>query len=1082
MKLVETAVARPVATMLLMVGLILAGAVSLFLLPVAPVPQIDYPIVSVTASMPGANPQTMASAVATPLESHLGQIAGVNEMTSTSSVATTRITLQFDLDRDINGAQRDIQAAISAARADLPASLPNNPTYRSNNPTDVPVVTLSLTSSTLSQGQLFDAAANILQQKLSQVEGVSQVSVTGSALPAVRVELNQLALFKYGISLENVRSALAAANYNSPKGALTVNEQRLQIYSNDQSRRAEDYVNLVIAYRNGATIRLHDVAEVVESVEDSHSFGVVNDEIGVQVDVFRAPGANNIEVVDKVKALLPPLAAALPAEAEMRVMRDRTLTIRTSLHEVEQSLLLAVVLVIFVVFLFLRDWRATLVPSISVFGSLIGSFAVMYLLDYSLDNFSLMALTIATGFVVDDAIVVVENVVRHMEGGASRLRAVIVGSREVAFTVLSMSVSLVAVFIPILFMGGLVGRMLREFAVTLSVAIVISLALSMTATPMLCAKLMREHSAHSSFWLLRASEWAFSALQRGYERSFRVALRHPRLTMFSLLATIALNFYLFAIIPKGFFPTQDTGRMSGALVADQSVSFSVMKKKLQEFLAVVRSDPAIESVAGSIGGLSSFGSSGSVNTSSFLASLKPLRERGVSAEAVLARLRPKLAKLSGATLYLQPTQDIRLGGRPSNAMYQYTLQSDDLAELENWAPKVTDALRRIPILTEVSSDQQDKGLLTDVEVDREAASRLNLVAAQIDNTLYDAFGQRQASTIYEPLNQYHVVMEAAQPFRESLDALNGLFIGVGKSPARTGSTPVAASAAVKGTAHASASQVYSARNNSSAEVAVSSSPEAMVPFSAFSHLTPGKTPLQVNHQGHFAAITISFNLVEGASLSDATAAIEETMGTIGAPATIHGFFAGTAAGFKDALANQPLLIAAALATVYIVLGILYESFLHPITILSTLPSAGVGAVLALLICNTDLSIIAMIGVLLLIGIVKKNAIMLVDFAIEAKQRGLDSAEAIAQACVCRFRPILMTTMVAFLGALPLALGSGEGSELRRPLGIAIIGGLIVSQALTLYTTPVFYLYIERLQNWLSSRRPLAERLARVRGW
>ncbi|HMK89705.1 MAG TPA: efflux RND transporter permease subunit [Methylocystis sp.] len=1066
MRLLETAVARPVATTLLLIGLILAGAVAFFLLPVAPVPQIDYPIVSVSASMPGASPQTMASAVATPLESHLGQIAGVNEMTSTSSLGTTRITLQFDLDRDINGAQRDIQAAIAAARADLPTSLRNNPTYKSSNPTDVPVVTLSLTSGTLSQGQLFDAASNILQQKLSQVEGVSQVSVTGSALPAVRVELNPLALFKYGISLEDVRSALAAANYNSPKGAMTVDERRLQIYSNDQSRRAKDYVNLVIAYRNGATIRLHDVADIDDSIEDTRSFGVVNDDIGVQVDVFRAPGANNIEVVDKVRALLPPLAAALPAEAEMRVMRDRTLTIRASLHEVEQSLLLAVALVILVVFLFLRDWRATLVPSLSVFGSLIGSFGAMYVFGYSLDNLSLMALTIATGFVVDDAIVVVENVVRRLEAGASRLRAVIDGSREVAFTVLSMTLSLVAVFIPILFMGGLVGRMLREFAVTLSVAILLSLALSMTATPMLCSKLMREHSTAPSFWLLRASERALSALQRGYERSVRVALRHPRLTMLTLFATIGLNFHLFGIVPKGFFPTQDTGRMSGSLVADQSVSYSVMKKKLMEFLAVVRSDPAIESAAGTIGGNSSFGPSGSINVANFLATLKPLRERGVSADAVLARLRPKLAKVSGATLYLQPTQDIRVGGRPSNALYQFTLQSDDLAELEAWAPKVTEAMRRIPILQDVSSDQQDKGLLTDVEVDRATASRLKLVAAQIDNTLYDAFGQRQASTIYEPLNQYHVVMEAAQPYRESVGALDELYIGAG--PSASGASQPASAA--KGSALAAQSQVYSTRNNNATGAPVSASAEAMVPFSVFARLNPGKTPLQVNHQGHFAAITISFNLTDGKSLSDATAAIAETMEAIGAPATIHGAFAGNAAGFQEALANQPLLIAAALATVYIVLGILYESFLHPITILSTLPSAGVGAVLALLICNTDLSIIAMIGVLLLIGIVKKNAIMLVDFAIEAKRRGLDSAEAIGQACVYRFRPILMTTMVALLGALPLALGSGEGSELRRPLGIAIIGGLIVSQILTLYTTPVVYLYVDRLQNWLSSRR------------
>ncbi|WP_442756148.1 efflux RND transporter permease subunit [Methylocystis sp. JAN1] len=1056
MRLLETAVARPVATSLLIAGLTLFGAVAFFLLPVAPVPQIDYPMITVSANMPGASPQTMAAAVATPLERRLGLISSVNEMTSTSSLGTTRGSLQFDLDRDINGAQRDVQAAIAAARADLPLTLRSNPTTRATGPADVPVLTLSLTSNTLSQGQLFEAASNFLQQPLSQVPGVSQVSVNGGSLPAVRVELNPGALFKYGLSLEDVRAALSAANYNAPKGELTFGERRLQIYGNDQLRRANDYRDLVIAHRDGAIIRLRDVADVIDSIEDARSFGLVDDVPGIQVNVSRAPGANNIEVADKVKALLPALTAALPADAVMRIMRDRTLTIRSSLHEVERGLILAISFVILTVFLFLRDWRATLVPSISVLVSLIGSFGAMYLLDYTLDNLSLMALTIATGFVVDDAIVVVENIVRHMETGAPRLRAVIEGSREVAFTVLSMSLSLLAVFMPILLMGGFVGRMLREFAVTLSVAILISLALSITATPMLCAQIMRAHSdsASSSSWILRASESALSFMQRGYEKSLALALARPRLTMASLLATVALNFHLFAIIPKGFFPTQDTGRMHGALVADQSVSFQAMKAKLEEAIAVIKSDPAIATAAGTIGG-SFFGPGGSVNVADMQVTLKPLGERGVSVDEVLARLRAKASKISGASLYLQSTQDVRIGGRSGNALYQYTLQSDSLEELETWAPRALEALRRNPFLQDVNSDQQDRGLQTSVQVDRAAARRFDLTAAQIDNTLYDAFGQRQVSTIYEPLNQYHVVMEIAPKYQGSANALGDILIGA--APSAPGAAPSPGAGV--------------ARSDSAVRRAPKSANAPMAPLLAFSRLGAGRTSLQVNHQGNFAATTISFNLAEGKSLSDATAAVSETMEAIGAPATIHGAFAGTAASYQDTLANQPLLIAAALATVYIVLGMLYESFLHPITILSTLPSAGVGALLALMACKTDLSIVAMIGVLLLIGIVKKNAIMLVDFAIDARRRiGVDAGEAIRRACVCRFRPIVMTTLVALLTAFPLAFGTGEGSEIRRPLGIAVIGGLIVSQLLTLYTTPVVFLYIDRIQNWLSTLR------------
>ena len=940
-----------------------------------------------------------------------------------------------------------MQAAIAAARADLPLTLRSNPTTRATGPADVPVLTLSLTSNTLTQGQLFEAASNILQQPLSQIPGVSQVSVSGGSLPAVRVELNPGALFKYGVSLEDVRAALSAANYNAPKGEVTFGERRLQIYSNDQLRRADHYKDLVIAHRDGAVIRLHDLATVIDSVEDARSFGLVDDIPGIQVNVSRAPGANNIEVADNVKALLPALTSALPADAVMRVMRDRTLTIRSSLHEVERGLVLAIAFVILTVYFFLRDWRATLVPSISVFVSLIGSFGAMYLLDYTLDNLSLMALTIATGFVVDDAIVIVENVVRHMEAGTARLNAVVEGSREVAFTVLSMSLSLLAVFMPILLMGGFVGRMLREFAVTLSIAILISLVLSITATPMLCAQIMRTHSPSSSR-ILRASEIILTFIQRRYEISLASALAHPRLTMATLFATIGLNVYLFTVIPKGFFPTQDTGRMHGALIADQSVSFQTIRSKLEEAIAIVRSDPAVATAAGTIGG-SFFGPGGSINAADMQVTLKPLSERGASVDEVLARLRVKASKISGASLYLQSTQDVRIGGRSSNALYQYTLQSDNLDELQAWAPRVLEALRRNPSLQDVNSDQQDRGLQTSVEVDRAAARRFNLTTSQIDNTLYDAFGQRQVSTVYEPLNQYHVVMEVAPRFQESVEALGDIYIGAGLGDAsslRQGAT----------------------RSVSTVQRTTNPGRDSMVPLLAFSRIGAGKTSLQVNHQGNFAATTISFNLTNGKSLSDATEAIKETMEAIGAPATIHGAFAGTAASYQDALANQPLLIAAALATVYIVLGMLYESFFHPITILSTLPSAGVGAILALMACKTDLSIVAMIGVLLLIGIVKKNAILLVDFAIDARRRiGVSAEDAIRGACAARFRPIVMTTLVALSSAFPLAFGTGEGAEIRRPLGIAVIGGLIVSQLLTLYTTPVVYLYIDRLQNWLS---------------
>jgi len=1043
MTLSHAAIARPVATSLLMIALVLAGAAAFLFLPAAPVPQIDYPVISISASMPGSDPQTMASAVASPLERRLGQIADVTEMTSSSSLGSTRISLQFGLNRNVDGASRDIQAAINAARAELPVELRNNPTYKNSNPAEVPVVIIALNSDRLSAGELFEYASNVLQPKFAQLQGVGQVGVGGSALPAVRAELNPAALFRYGVSLEDVRAALAAANVMTPKGAVDEGGMRLPIYANDQSRRAADYVDLVVAYRNGAPIRLRDVAAVQDSVEDLRNYGVSNGVAGVQIQIYRQPGANFIEVVDRIKALMIPLAAALPADARMRIVQDRTLTIRRSLHEVEMTLVITILLAIFTVYLFLRDGRATLIPSIIAPVSIIGAFAGMYLLNFSLDNLSLMALTISTGFIVDDVVVVVENVVRHMEQGSSRLRASLRGSSEVMSTVISMSLSLIVVFAPIFFMGGIVGKMMQEFAATLALAISISLVLSLTATPMLCATLLRKTPGHESSALLRLSERAFNALHRAYIASLGVALRHRLLTLATLLATIALNVYIFAIVPKGFFPTQDTGRMRGALVADQAVSFPVMKQKMEQFIAILQSDPAIDSATGTIGG--SFGPGGAINNADLLITLKPLAERKIAADKIVSRLRPQFAKIPGANLFLQSVQDIRIGGRSSSALFQYTLQSDDLDALRAWAPRITDRLRRGKVLADINSDQQDKGLQTDVAVDRAAASRLGLSAAQIDNTLYDAFGQRQVSTIFEPLNQYHVVMEVAPQYQDRPESLAQIFIGAAP-PAR--------------------SAVYSPRNNSSSGAAVNVAAKAMVPLATVASLRPGTNPLQVNHQGNFAAVTISFNLAEGKSLSDADVEIRQAMAEIGAPDSIHGAFSGSAASYQEALANEPFLIAAALGGVYIILGMLYESFFHPITILSTLPSAGVGAVLALMACNTDLSLIAMIGVLLLIGIVKKNAIILVDFAIDARRRrGLSAEAAIREACDLRFRPIMMTTFVALLGALPLALGAGEGAELRQPLGIAIVGGLIVSQALTLYTTPVVYLYIDRVQEY-----------------
>ena len=1011
---------RPVATTLLTLGVALAGAIAYRLLPVSPLPQVDYPTIFVQASLPGASPETMAATVATPLERSLGRIAGVTEMTSNSSLGQARVTLQFDLSRDIDGAARDVQAAINAARSLLPSGLPNNPTYRKVNPADAPIMILALTSDTMTQGQMYDAASTILAQKLSQVTGVGQVTVGGSSLPAVRVELRPESLNKYGIGVEDVRAVLAAANANRPKGAVEDGDRHWQIYANDQAKTAAEYQPLIVAYRNGAAVQLTDVADVVDSVQDLRNAGMANGSPSVLVIVNRQPNANIIETVDRVMAMLPGLRASIPGTITVTLAMERTTTIRASLRDTGRALMIAVALVVLVVFLFLRNGRATLIPSVAVPVSLVGTFGVMYLAGFSINNFTLMALTIATGFVVDDAIVVLENTSRHIEQGMKPFAAALQGAREVGFTVLSMSLSLIAVFIPILMMGGIVGRLFREFAITLSAAILISLVVSLTTTPMMCARLLRPKEAHSHGRLSAWSERAFTAMRNGYRRSLDWSLRHGPVVMLVLLVTVCLNVYLYVEIKKGFFPQQDTGRLTGGVQADQSSSFQAMRVKLADFMAIVASDPAVESVVGFTGG-------GQRNSGFMYIALKPLSERRISADQVIARLRPKLAKEPGASLFLQPVQDIRIGGRQANAQYQFTLQADDLAELRAWEPKIRAALSNLPALADVNTDTQDKGLQTSLVIDRDAASRLGVTARMIDTTLYDLFGQRQVSTIYAQLNQYHVVMEAAPEYWQSPDALKNIY--------------------------------------------VSTASGAQVPLSNFATYGPTSTPLTVQHQGQFVASTISFNLAPDISLSQATRAVQDEMARIGVPETIRGTFQGTARAFQASTASQPWLILAALLTVYIVLGVLYESFVHPITILSTLPSAGVGALLALQLFDTEFSIIAFIGVILLIGIVKKNAIMMIDFAIDAERtRGLSTRDAIFEACQLRFRPIMMTTMAAMLGALPLALGVGDGAEMRQPLGIAIVGGLMLSQLLTLYTTPVVYLYLDRAALWARRRR------------
>jgi len=1010
---------RPVATVLLTAAIALAGAVAFRLLPVSPLPQIDFPTISVQANLPGASPEIMASSVATPLERQLGHIAGVTEMTSASYLGSTSVTLQFELSRDIDAAARDVQAAINAARGYLPANLPNNPTYRKVNPADAPIMIVALTSDVYDQGQLYDDASTILQQKLSQIQGVGQVVVGGSSLPAVRVDVNPTQLNATGLGLEDVRNMLSQQNANLAKGQLANNTTSADLTTNDQLLKAVDYKPLIVGYSNGAAIRLSDIANVQDSVENLRSAGLANGKPCALVIIFRQPGANIIDTVDSVRAALPQLKASIPAAVDLTVVMDQTTTIRASVRDVERTLIISIGLVIMVVFVFLRNPRATIIPAVVVPISLIGTFGVMYLCHYSLDNLSLMALTISTGFVVDDAIVVIENVTRHLEQGMRPMQAALLGAKEIGFTVLSISISLVAVFTPLLLMGGIVGRLFREFAVTLSVAILVSLVVSLTTTPMMCSRLLKHGDEHG--WLYRTSERFFTWILDLYERSLTWVLRHPAPMLLLLLITIGVNIYLLVIVPKGFFPQQDTGRLAGGIQGAQDSSFAAMKQRMARFVDIVKSDPAVANVVAFTGS----GGGTTTNTGRMFISLKSLDERKVGADEIIRRLRRQLATVEGASLFLQATQDLRVGGRGGNAQYQYSIQSENLDDLVKWAPALLDQLRKVSVLTDVNSDQQNSGLQASLDYDRATAQRLGITPEAIDATLYDAFGQRQVSTMYKQLNQYHVVMEVEPRYWQSPEGLK--------------------------------------------EIYLHSADGGVVPLSAVAHYRPATAPLAVNHQGQFPAVTFSFNLAPGVALSDAVQAINRTEQNMGMPATIHGSFAGTAQAFQSSLTSEPFLILAALVAVYIVLGILYESYIHPITILSTLPSAGVGAVLALLLTHMDLSLIALIGIILLIGIVKKNAIMMIDFALAAERgEGKNSRDAIFQACMLRFRPILMTTMAALLGALPLALGTGTGSELRRPLGISIIGGLLVSQMLTLFTTPVVYLYLDRLRVFVSN--------------
>jgi multidrug efflux pump len=1010
---------RPIGTSLLAAALLMAGALAFNFLPVAPLPQVEFPVISVGAGLPGASPETMASAVATPLERQFGRIAGINQMTSVSQLGSTGITLQFDLNRNIDAAGRDVQAAINAARSQLPTNLPGNPTYRKVNPADAPIMILGLTSDIITLPQIYDAADSILSQKLAQIEGVGQVFVGGGAQPAVRAELNPTLLNKLGVGLDTVRTALGNANANAPKGAIEGPVNSWTLDDNDQIFTADQYRRLIVSYSNGAPVRLGDVGTVTDSVADIRNIGLSGGKPAVLIIVFRQPGANIIATVDRVRAALPQLRSSISPAIDVNVVLDRTTTVRASVHDIEFTLLISVILVILVVFAFLRTFRATLIPSIAVPLSLVGTFGVMYLLNYSLDNLSLMALAISTGFVVDDAIVVLENITRHIEEGVAPVPAAFLGAREIGFTVLSMSTSLVAVFIPILLMGGIVGRLFREFAVTLSVAIAVSLLVSLTVTPMMCAKFLHSPDRDKHGRIYRFSEKIFDSMLKLYSRTLKVVLRHQPLTLLITIATAALSIYLYIIVPKGFFPQQDTGRLMGSVQAAQDISFAAMKQKMTQFVNIVMKDPAVETIVGFAGGNTS------ANQGRMFVTLKPLAERKVSADQVIGRLRRKMAVVPGATLFMQSAQDLTIGGRQSQAQFQYTLQGENLNDLNYWSPLLLQKLRSLSELRDVNTDQQDKGLEATVIIDRDTASRLGVATADIDNALYDAFGQRQVSIMYKPLNQYHVVMEVAPEFSNSTDALQNIYVRAANG------TPV--------------------------------------PLAAFAHFGPSNTPLAVSHQGQYPAVTLSFNLAPNVSLGAATDAINNAQREINFPPTIDASFQGTAAAFQTSLASEPWLILAALVTVYLVLGMLYESYIHPVTILSTLPSAGVGAILALLLTHSELNVMGLIGIILLIGIVKKNAIMMIDFALETERTGKSPAESIYEACVRRFRPIMMTTMAALLGGLPLALGTGTGSELRRPLGITIVGGLIMSQALTLFTTPVVYLYLDRFRLMLGSK-------------
>lgn len=1007
---------RPIGTTLLALGLAMAGIIAFNFLPVSTLPQVDFPTINVQATLPGGSPETMATSVATPLERQLGVIAGITQITSTSTLGATNITVQFDLTRDIDGAARDVQAAINASLSNLPTNLPSRPIYRKANPADAPIMILSLTSDYYTRGQMYDIASTILQQKLSQVEGVGQVVVGGGSLPAVRVELNPTALNKYGINLQDVASMLNAENANRPKGQLTLDNSMSDIYANDQLFKAKDFQSLIVVYRNNQPVKLSDVGDVVDSVQDIRTLGLANEKPAILLILFKQPGVNIIETVEHVRQVLPQLQGAIPAGIQMQVTMDRTTTIRASLHDVEVTLVIAVTLVIFVVYLFLGTLSSMLIPSIAMILSLFGTFGIMKLCNYTLDNLSLMALTIATGFVVDDAIVVLENITRHVEQGMRPVQAALQGAKEVGFTVLAMSISLIAVFIPILFMGGIVGRLFREFAVTLSIAILVSLVVSLTVTPMMASRFLVKNTSQKR-------EGFFQRLHNKYEKSLHWSLDHPILMLLATALTILLTIYLFIIIPKGFFPQQDTGRIIARIQAQQNISFQAISKKLADYTHLVHQDPAVQNAVGFVGG-----NNNTTNAGTVFIILKSLKERNVGIDQVINRLRKKLEAIPGATLYMQAAQDLVVGGRAGNAQYQYTLSADTLGELNEWAPRVRDAIAKISGIADVNSDQLDRGLQTWVNVDRDAASRFGITSQVIDATLYHAFGQSLVSTMYTPMNQYYVVMEAAPKYWQTPEALKNIY--------------------------------------------VTSSSNKQVPLSVFANYDSSNTLLSVNHQGQGPAATISFNLLPNVSLGEAVNQITATVQKMKLPGSIQGSFQGTAQAFQASLANESFLILAALLAVYIVLGMLYESLIHPITILSTLPSAGLGALLALLITRTDFSIIALIGIILLIGIVKKNAIMMIDFALQIeRQENKSSKESIFQGAVLRFRPIMMTTMAAMFGALPLALGLGEGTELRRPLGIAIIGGLLVSQMLTLYTTPVIYLEMEKLGAWLKKWRP-----------